>query len=821
MDIAVLGEFRARDVDAVTQGAVTQVHDLAGVVLAIDRQGDGVTDLDVAADLAGHGDILAGFFGVDDAVAGDRVDGNGGIDVGVDAVALIGFSGLAVAGVVGRGDGGVDVGILSEFRTRDIDAVAQGTVAQIHHLTGVVLAIDGQGDGVAHLDVAADLTGHGDILAGFFGVDDAVASDRVDRDRSIDVRVDAVALVRFSGLAVAGVIGRRDGGMDVGVLSEFRTRNIDAVAQGAVTQIHDLAGVVLAVDGQGDGVADLDVAADLTGDGNVLARFFGVDHAVAGDRVDRDRGVDLGVDAVALIGFSGLAVAGVIGRRDGGVDVGILSEFRTRDIDAVAQGTVAQIHDLTGVVLAIDGQGDGVAHLDVTADLTGHGNVLARFFGVHHAVAGDHVDRDRSVDRGINVVALIGLGCRRVAGVVGRRHGGMDVRVLGQFRTGNIDAVTQRTVTQVHDLAGVVLAIDGQGDGVTDLDVATDLTGDGNVLARFFGVHHAVAGDRVNGDLGLGGQGVDDGGSLARQARGARFVGIAAVRHLDGHRAFIVRLRRQIADPLRRVGRVRAQIGDLAVVDHHVRQIKTYGARAEVERDGAITVDGDDDRGPHGIGQRRRGVGVVARQAIAGGARRGIVAAAGVRVCKIQRGSGFQDASQADKTAAAGIAATRHDGGGGVQFVERIAAGLQRGQQAIGIGAAGRGDGRFGRIRQGASHVPIYSDFTAFTDDDRHAVFHLKRNRGARGSDDVAAGGDFAALMQFRQRSVAIANPSATGDFVDDCGGRVGHVGSVSGSYPRWPDTRGSRLRGILSSRTVSGSNFAPRFRRRGNAVDQ
>jgi hypothetical protein len=40
-------------------------------------------------------------------------------------------------------------------------------------------------------------------------------------------------------------------------------------------------------------------------------------------------------------------------------------------------------------------------------------------------------------------------------------------------------------------------------------------------------------------------------------------------------------------------------------------------------------------------------------------------------------------------------------------------------------------------------------------------------------------------LMQFRQRSVAIANPSATGDFVDDCGRRVGHVGSVSGSYPR------------------------------------
>ncbi|KAG1274704.1 hypothetical protein G6F64_015062 [Rhizopus arrhizus] len=79
----------------------------------------------------------------------------------------------------------------------------------------------------------------------------------------------------------------------------------------------------------------------------------------------------------------------------------------------------------------------------------------------------------------------------------------------------------------------------------------------------------------------------------------------------------------------------------------------------------------------------------------------------------------------------------------------------------------------------------MHGDFTAFSDDDRHAVFNLKGNRGARGSDDVAAGGDFAALMQFRQRSVAIANPSATGDFVDDCGRRVGHVGSVSGSYPR------------------------------------
>ncbi|CAB3717384.1 hypothetical protein LMG26219_06324 [Achromobacter marplatensis] len=503
VDIAVLSQLCARHVDAVAELAAALVHDLTGIGLAMHGQGDGVADLDVAADLAGHGDILARFFGVDDAVAGDRVDRDRGVNVGVDAVALISFGSLAVAGIIRGGHGSVDVRVLGEFRTRNIDAVAQGTVAQVHNLTGVVLAVDGQGDGVADLDVTADLAGHGNVLARFFSVDDAVARDRVDRDRSVNVGVDAVALIGFSGLAVAGVIGRRDGGVDIAVLSQLRTRNIDAVAQGTVTQIHDLTGVVLAVDGQGDGVADLDVAADLTGHGNILARFFSVHHAVAGDGVDRDRSIDLGVDAVTLVGFGGLRITRIVRSGHGCVDIAVLSQLGTRHVDAVAQGTVTQVDNLAGVVLTIDRQGDGVAHLDVATDLTGDGNVLAGFFGVHHAVARDRIDRDRGVNVGVDAVALIGFSGLAVAGVIGRRDGGVDIAVLGQLGARHVDAVAQGTVAQIHDLTGVVLTIDRQGDGVADLDVATDLTSDGDVLAGFFGVHHAVARDRIDRDRGV------------------------------------------------------------------------------------------------------------------------------------------------------------------------------------------------------------------------------------------------------------------------------------------------------------------------------
>ncbi|MNX82343.1 hypothetical protein D3C86_1140690 [compost metagenome] len=192
--------------------------------------------------------------------------------------------------------------------------------------------------------------------------------------------------------------------------------------------------------------------------------------------------------------------------------------------------------------------------------------------------------------------------------------------------------------------------------------------------------------------------------------------------------------------------------------------------RRIVDRDGRDR--GRSDRGRRD-GRRAGGVaivGAVARQGRARDAGQGHVAARRVRVGQVQRAGAFKDAGQADKAAAAGLAAAGHDGGGGVQVFEGVTAGLQRGQQAIGVRTGGGSDRGFRRIRQRAGHVAIHRDFTAFADDDRHAVFNLKRNRGARGGDHVAASGDFAALMQFGQGAVAIAYPRATGDFVDDCG---------------------------------------------------
>ena len=90
------------------------------------------------------------------------------------------------------------------------------------------------------------------------------------------------------------------------------------------------------------------------------------------------------------------------------------------------------------------------------------------------------------------------------------------------------------------------------------------------------------------------------------------------------------------------------------------------------------------------------------------------------------------DAGQAHETAAAIIARTAADHGGGrIQDFKRVLAGLRGRQQALGIGALGRGDGGFGRIGQRARYVPIHGDLTAFADHDGHAVFHLQGDGGA------------------------------------------------------------------------------------------
>ena len=242
--------------------------DRAGVGVAVDRQGDGVAALDVAADRAGDRHRAAGFRGVDDVVRGDGVEREARRRRrGVNRVALGRRRRGAVAGGVGGGDAGVDgmVGIGREIAAGDVDAEAAAA-----DRAGVGVAVDRQGDGVAALHVAADRAGDRHGAAGLRRVEDVVRGDGVDRQARRHRGIDIVEVARRRRGAVARGVRGSDAGVDgmVGIGRKVAAGDVDAEATAA-----DRAGVGVAVDRQGDGVAALHVAADRAGDRHACRRL--------------------------------------------------------------------------------------------------------------------------------------------------------------------------------------------------------------------------------------------------------------------------------------------------------------------------------------------------------------------------------------------------------------------------------------------------------------------------------------------------------------------------------------------------------------------
>ena len=136
---------------------------------------------------------------------------------------------------------------------------------------GVVGAVDRQGDGVAALDVAADRAGDRDRAAGLGRVDDVVGGDGVERDagrigRCRPCRSGCPSPCRA--LPAASVVVT----LASTVRSASATRSLPATLMLKVPP-DDRAGVVGAVDRQGDGVAALDVAADRAGDRDACRRL--------------------------------------------------------------------------------------------------------------------------------------------------------------------------------------------------------------------------------------------------------------------------------------------------------------------------------------------------------------------------------------------------------------------------------------------------------------------------------------------------------------------------------------------------------------------
>ncbi|CAB3958755.1 hypothetical protein LMG7053_05726 [Achromobacter ruhlandii] len=642
---------------------------------------------------------------------------------------------------------------------------------------------DGFGGGAAVAVVNRDGDGVGDRLAVLEGLDLVAAivqrvgplAGAIHRERAV---LALAAVVDGPGVRVVGVdvvLGQLAGhGVAGVVLADF--------ADGGAA---DGRGVVGAGDGDRDDLGGLAAVAVVDGNrdgiGHLLAFGQGL-HLVAAVvqhvgplavLVDREGAV---LTLAAVVGGPGVRVAGV------DVGLGQLARHFLRAVFLDGAGGFAA--DGRGVVGAVDGDGDRASGAIGGGDGEGLGQLLA------------HGQRLYARVGLVQVVDPVAVGVDR--------EGAVHARAVGH---GHEEGLTVVGVDHVELAVGGGFLVLDHGAGIVARLGGGDL---GRVIDADHGHFHGGGGGgaaRVGDDVG------DRGGSRLAFGQMLEAVagneGVAAVRqHGEGAAvgtgdADAARAHRAAAD--RDQGQ-RIAVG-IAVVDQQVAAHDAFfvGAGGVIDGQGRVIVVA-------------RGATVAARAA--GSAVDRVGAPARVGIGQVQRAGGFQDAGQAHEAAAAVVtAAARQRRGGRIQHFERILAGLQGRQQAVGIGALGRRHRGFGRIGQRAGHVAGDGHLAAFADHDRHAILHLQRHAGARGRDDVAAGGHVAALMQFGQRAIAVAYPGATGDFSDDGGGGVGHVGSVSGSYPRWPDTRGSRGAAVLSSRTGSGKDFAAGVGRRRNAV--
>src|SRR5690606_38287691 len=203
-----------------------------------------------------------------------------------------------IAGDIEGGDAGLDLAVGGQHAAGYADS--PGAAIGIDG-GGVAAATDRDGHAVTVPGVAADATAEGDAAGRFGGVDQVIAGDRVEADAG--GRQPGAAAVPYATLfrsGIAGVIEGGDAGLDLAVGGQHAAGYADTPR--AAIGI-DGGGVAAATDRDGHAVTGLDVAADGTAEGDAPRRFGGVEHVIAGDRVEADAGGrQRGVDAVGTVG---------------------------------------------------------------------------------------------------------------------------------------------------------------------------------------------------------------------------------------------------------------------------------------------------------------------------------------------------------------------------------------------------------------------------------------------------------------------------------------------------------------------------------------
>ncbi len=280
-DITIRGQHRSRNIH--TPGFTVGIHRRL-VSLGTDFHRDRITRFHVVIDFTGHRNRLAGLGRVNHVIAGDIVNRDRrNWRNGINTISVIGIHGSDVTRRIARGDRSRDIAIGCQHSARNIHA--PGLAIGIHRRL-VSLGTDCHRNRIARFDFIANLTRHRNGLAGLAGIDDVVSGDIVDRDRRHWRNgIDAICVTGIGGSDVACGIARGHGGTHITVRGQHGTRNIDA--PGLAVGIHRRL-VRFRADGNGDRIARFNFIADLTGDGNGLTRFAGVNHVIRRDIINSD-----------------------------------------------------------------------------------------------------------------------------------------------------------------------------------------------------------------------------------------------------------------------------------------------------------------------------------------------------------------------------------------------------------------------------------------------------------------------------------------------------------------------------------------------------
>ena len=494
-------------IDAIGQVTATAINHITGIGVTVDRQSYGIASHDITTDTTSNRGIgLIHFVRVQDIIASNRINGDRGFNVSIHTDITIRFCRSAITCCICGCYTSINVVVSFQIISQYIDAVSEVAATAINHITGISVAIDGQGDGITGNHITTHTTGNRGIgLIHFIQVQNIITGDWVNGDRGFNVSIHTDITIRFCRSAITCRICGCYAGINVVISFQVIGQHIDAVSE-VTAAINHITDIGVAIDGQRYGITGNHITTDTTGNRGIgLIHFIRVKDIITGNRINGDRGFNIGIHTDITICFCRSTVTCRIRSRNAGINTIIGFQIIGQHIDTIGQITATAINHITGIGVTVDRQSDGITGNDITTNTASNRGIgLIHFIRVQDVIAGNWINGDRGFNIGIHTDITICFCRSTVTCRIRSRNAGINTIIGFQIIGQHIDTIGQITATAINHITGIGVTVDRQSDGITRLDIVTHTTGNGGIgLIYFVGVKNIITSDRINGDRGF------------------------------------------------------------------------------------------------------------------------------------------------------------------------------------------------------------------------------------------------------------------------------------------------------------------------------